>query len=44
MKKICLEIAFSTNFFNGPILAAFSVYFCLLNMLQLKFKFKLKKA
>ena len=29
---------------NGPILASFSVYFSLFNMLQFKFKFKLKKA
>ena len=28
---------------NGPIPASFSVYFCLFNMLQFKFKFKLKK-
>ena len=29
---------------NGPIPASFSVYFRLFNMLQFKFKFKLKKA
>ena len=35
---------FDCSFKNGPILASFSVYFRFFNMLQFKFKFKLKKA
>ena len=38
------EEYFPSFFKNGPIPASFSVYFRLYNMLQFKFKFKLKKS
>ena len=37
-------LSFIGYFLNGPIPASFSVHFCLFNIIQFKFKFKLIKA